>query len=263
MLTDEEREERSRSFGAAAEQYDRYRPSPPMELLEWFFDPETRSVIDLGAGTGVSTASLVELFDDVTAVEPDDAMRAVLFERIPGVSAVKGTGESMPLPDSSADALVASTSWHWVDPTLGLKEVSRVLRPGGIFAAFWTGIDPDGEFLALATRALNENSHQELGEESLGDEIVEPGKQVDPTLVIPEGSGFSQPEQMVVTWVVPLTADELLGLLGTFSWIIIMDDKKRDAVFKRARETLQMLGIEGGVTVDVDYRADGFKARRL
>jgi protein-L-isoaspartate O-methyltransferase len=42
-----------------------------------------------------------------------------------------------------------------------------------------------------------------------------------------------------------------------------MEDERRDALFERARATLQMLGIEGGVTVDVDYRADGFKARRL
>ena len=263
MLTDEERGRRSRSFGAAAEQYDRYRPSPPRELLESFFDCDARSVIDLGAGTGVTTAALVELFDDVTAVEPDDAMRAVLLERIPGVNAVKGTGEKMPLPDSSADALVAGTSWHWVEPTEGLKEVARVLKPGGTFAAFWVGIDPDGAFLALATRALNENSQQEPGEEPLGDVIIEPGRQVDPTLRIPEESGFSQPEQKVVTWVVALTADELLGLLGTFSWIILMEDERREALFKIARATLQMLGIEGGVTVDVDYRADGFKARRL
>ena len=38
----------------------------------------------------------------------------------------------MPLPDASVDAVVASSSWHWVDLVPALREVGRVLVPGGV-----------------------------------------------------------------------------------------------------------------------------------
>ena len=60
-----------------------------------------------------------------------------------------------------------------------------------------------------------------------------------------------------------LNADELVGLLGTFSWVILMEDEARARLFETARRLLRdALGVEGDVTVDVGYRADVWKARR-
>ena len=64
----------------------------------------------------------------------------------------------MPLPDSCADAVVASASWHWMDPVPALHEVARVLVPGGILGALWSGPDPEGPFLAQARALLAEQS---------------------------------------------------------------------------------------------------------
>jgi hypothetical protein len=61
---------------------------------------------------------------------------------------------------------------------------------------------------------------------------------------------FAQPEHKTLTWDVPLTADELIGLLGTFSWIITMPDDRRAQVISLARQVLRDgLGISGDVTV--------------
>ena len=82
-------------------------------------------------------------------------------------------------------------------------------------------------------------------------------------LEIPPGVPFDQPEQTVITWEVALDADELVGLLGTFSWVILMEEGARASLFETARRLLRdALGVEGDVTVDVGYRAEVWSARR-
>ncbi len=179
-----------------------------------------------------------------------------------------GRGEAMPLPDASVDAVMASSSWHWMDPVSTLLEVGRVLVPGGTLAAVWSGIDPDAGLISQAQALLggdgptdragiDDQNHAELSA-ALNDRSA-----LVQALEIPPGVPFDQPEQSVITWDVALSADELIGLLGTFSWVILMDDGARERLFETARRLLrEELGVSGEVTVDVGYRAEVFKARR-
>ena len=67
----------------------------------------------------------------------------------------------------------------------------------------------------------------------------------------------------MITWDVALSADELVGLLGTFSWVILMEEGARERLFETARRLLRdALGVEGDVTVDVGYRAEVWRAHR-
>jgi hypothetical protein len=67
----------------------------------------------------------------------------------------------------------------------------------------------------------------------------------------------------VFTWDVALNAEELIGLLGTLSWIITMPDDRRERVIAEARRLLrELLGVEGDVTVDVAFRADAWRSHR-
>ncbi len=62
---------------------------------------------------------------------------------------------------------------------------------------------------------------------------------------------------------VPLTAVELIGLLGTLSWIIVMEEDDHQRVFDTARHLLRdVLGVEGTTTVDVDFVCEAYRARR-
>jgi hypothetical protein len=81
-------------------------------------------------------------------------------------------------------------------------------------------------------------------------------------LEIPPGVPFDQPETTEFKWDQALTADDLLGLLGTFSWVITMDDDARRSLYEMAGALLGQEGIEGGVTIDVGYSAVVWKARR-
>jgi SAM-dependent methyltransferase len=265
-LTPEQKAARAGSFGTAAVQYERYRQGPPTAAVDWVLPSPVRTIVDLGAGTGALTRLLVGRADEVVAVEPDDRMREVLIESVPGVRAVAGRGESIPLPDASADAVLASSSWHWMDTVPTLVEVGRVLVPGGTLAAMWSGPDPESGLIAQARELLAGGGSPDVDGESRSELSASLGNQnaLDQVLQIPPGVPFEQPEQTVFTWEVSLNADELIGLLGTFSWVILMEDGARDRLFDTARQVLRdALGVFGDVTVDIGYRAEVFRARRL
>ena len=107
---------RARSFGAAADAYERARPGYPDPAVDWLVPEGARTVLDLGAGTGKLTRALVARGLDVIAVEPLPEMRESLAAAVPEVRAVAGTAEDIPLPDDSVDAITVAQAWHWVDP---------------------------------------------------------------------------------------------------------------------------------------------------
>jgi SAM-dependent methyltransferase len=84
------------------------------------------------------TRALLSRVPQITAVEPDGRMRAVLAERTAGARALDGHGEAIPLPAASADAVFASTARHWLDPAPAVPEIARVLRDGGQWQALLT-----------------------------------------------------------------------------------------------------------------------------
>ncbi len=258
---------RSGSFGEVAANYERFRPGPPVAAVDWLLPTHVERVVDLGAGTGALTRLLIGRTDEVVAVEPDERMRSVLVNEVPDATAVDGRGESMPLPDGSVDAVLASSSWHWMDPVPALHEVARVLKPHGTLGALWSGPDPEGPFMAQAQAMLADRTRADGTDDRtsgmtgliLGDAL-----RPSSTLEIPEGVPFAPPEHEVFTWDVALNADELIGLLGTLSWIITMTEEARSAVIAEARRLLaELLGIEGEITVDVAFRAEAWRTTPL
>jgi len=132
----------AQSFGTAAERYDLYRPTYAEDAIIWALGRESLRVADLGAGTGILSRQLQKLGHDVVAVEPDDLMRARLVQVSPGVTAVAGRAEAIPLPDASVDAAIAGQAYHWFDRPHAHREIARVIRPGGVFAAMRNDADP-------------------------------------------------------------------------------------------------------------------------
>jgi len=118
---------RARSFGAAADDYERGRPGWPNRVAEVAELSPDAEVLDLAAGTGKLTRLLVRHFARVVAVEPDDALRAL----IRGAETFAGTAEKIPLPDASVDGVFCAEAFHWFDAPRAVTEIARVLRPGG------------------------------------------------------------------------------------------------------------------------------------
>ncbi len=283
-LSAEEKAARSGVFGDVAAHYERFRPGPLAAAVDWFLPERVHRVVDLGAGTGALSRLLVDRADEVVAVEPDERMRAVLADEVPEIRVVDGRGETTGLPDDSADAVLASSSWHWMDPARALAEAARILVPGGTLGAVWSGPDPDGAFVAQARALLSRGaptggdgdgdgrSGESGGERGDGDRggsdaelasvVNGDGNRPVSALEVPDDGPFPRPDHEVIRWDVALDADDIVGLLGTFSWVITMPEAARQRVFDQARRLLrEHLGVEGDVTVDVGFRAECWRTR--
>lgn len=141
-------EESATSFGIVAESYDKVRPGPSAEALDWLVPAGCGVAVDLAAGTGLFTRALLGRAAEVIAVEPDKRMRAVLAQRSPQVRVLEGWGEAIPLPDASADAVFVATAWHWFDPARAAQEIGRVLKSGGRLGVSWTSRDRAEDWVA-------------------------------------------------------------------------------------------------------------------
>jgi len=130
------------SFDVSADAYMRFMGRYSEPLAARFADlagvrPGQR-LLDVGCGPGALTAELVRRagVDAVSAVEPSASFAAAVRERLPGVDVRRSAAEQLPFPDHTFDAAAAQLVVHFMtDPVLGLREMGRVTRPGGMVAA--------------------------------------------------------------------------------------------------------------------------------
>ena len=145
-------------FSNEAQAYARGRPEYPAEIQPWLAGAAGigpgKQDIDLGGGTGKFTKLLVASGATVTAVEPVDAMRAQLLQRLPSVTALKGSAEAIPLRDASVDAVVCAQAFHWFATEAALAEIHRILKPGGKLALIWNVRDDSVDWVAAITSII-------------------------------------------------------------------------------------------------------------
>jgi SAM-dependent methyltransferase len=128
-------------FSGFAELYDANRPSAPARLGPLLcayagLHIGEPAVVDLGSGTGLSSRWAAAWARSVIGVEPNADMRAQAVARAGGNEThIQGVSHATGLPDASTDVVLAVQAMHWMEPTSTLREVARVLRPGGVFAA--------------------------------------------------------------------------------------------------------------------------------
>ena len=140
-------ESAAKGFAAGADAYERGRPAYAEEAVERLIAElgikAGRVVLDLAAGTGKLTRQLAPTGAELGAVEPIAEMRAKLVESMPGLVAVEGTAEDIPLPNHSVDAVVVGQAFHWFDGVRAVSEIRRVLRPTGALGLIWQARDPN------------------------------------------------------------------------------------------------------------------------
>ena len=238
-----DRESRRLSFGSVAEDYDRYRPAPPPQALDWLIPPDATAVLDLAAGTGAVTRLLIGRAPSVVAVEPDERMRAVLAARCPEAEVLAGRGEDIPLPGASVDAVVIASAWHWLDPERAVPEICRVLRPGGtlgvIYASRDTRVGWVAEFNALMREAREADRATPAPGEGNGSDASRGERRRRRQVTFPPGTPLSPVEERTVEYSLPMTKDDLFGLLGTYSGVITLGPDARAGFSQRARDFLE------------------------
>ena len=215
------REVQALSFGAAAVTYERARPSYPDEAIDWLLPPGARRVLDLGAGTGKLTRGLRDRGLDVVAVEPSAGMRDQLARVLPGVRALAGTAERIPLADHAVDAVLVAQAWHWADPARAVPEAARVLTPGGRLGLLWNVRDERADWVAELTSIIHTPDYVDNGSAS-------------PVT----GPPFGPAERFDVEWSRPATPAGIIDLVASRSYIITLPPPQRAAVLARVQRLL-------------------------
>lgn len=245
------RDEMSRSFGAAAQTYERGRPDYPAEAVEWMLQPvrhEGRAlrVADVGAGTGKLTRAAVELGAEVVAIDRDPAMLAELRAHVHGVPTFVGSAERMPLPDASVDALLLGQAWHWVDPVVASAEAGRVLRSGGVLGLVWNIRDESVPWV----RRLTEIMHGSHAEQMLA--AGEP----------PIADPFDIAEQRVWRWTRTMDRDGLLAMARSRSYVITAGADRRAQIEAGLAELFDEIGVVGAEPVALPYVTRAYRTMR-
>ncbi|WP_020669753.1 class I SAM-dependent methyltransferase [Amycolatopsis nigrescens] len=251
--TDEsERELRARraaSFGAKAADYAAHRPDYPVAAVRWGLAGATGTatgVLDLAAGTGKLTEGLLALGLDVTAVEPDDEMRAELRAALPGVPAFAGTAERIPLADASVDAVFVAQAFHWFDVGPALTEIARVLRPGGVVTALWNHDDESVPWVAEFSRLVRTGVSRGWAGES----------------ALPEHHEFGPFQRERFGHAQRRTAATLVETVATHSHVLVTGPAERAALLRTAREFLAGRGETAHGEFDLPLVTTAIRATR-
>ncbi|GAB3426160.1 class I SAM-dependent methyltransferase [Flindersiella endophytica] len=204
------------SFGVDAERYDRTRQPYPTALIEQIVAAAPgRNVLDVGCGTGIAARQLQAAGCTVLGVEPDARMAEFARER--GLEVEVSNIEAWEPAGRQFDAVIAATAWHWIDPKAGAAKVASVLRPAGVFAAFWHTwqLPPKvAEALVAACLRVLPDSPFNFGGMANMLDIYQPflDKTADG---IREQGGFAEPEQWRYDWERAYTREEWLDQLPT------------------------------------------------
>jgi SAM-dependent methyltransferase len=242
----ETREIRARSFGPVAEAYERARPGYPEDAVRWLVGEEPRDIVDLGAGTGKLTRSLVALGHRAIAVEPLPEMIARLRAAVPEATAVEGGAEAIPLDTASADVVIAAQAFHWFDHGPALREIARVLRPGGRIALIWNVRDETEAWVAELSDAM-------VGRTGIDAGAVEP---------IDESGLFGAVEHAVFgPHVQEIGRETLQELVLSRSYCAVLSDEERAPVLQKVDDLFAVHARHG--VVRLPYLAECFRAVRL
>lgn len=131
-------------FSDRVDLYVKYRPSYPVEAIDYLYQTiglnRNSTIADVGAGTGIFSALLLERGSHVTAVEPNLEMRKAAEEKFAKDNhfrALPGSAEKTGLPDQSVDFIVCAQAFHWFDREAAQLEFKRILKPGGKVVLIW------------------------------------------------------------------------------------------------------------------------------
>lgn len=233
----------SLSFGTVADAYDRARPGYPVEAARWLTGEDPVRALELGAGTGKLTETLVGLGHNVMASDPDERMLQLLQQRAPGAHVRTHGAEEIPLPDQIADVVICAQAWHWFDHEVAIPEIARVLKPGGVLALVWNERDESVPWVARLGRLMGSNDSQD-----------------DQVATLRESEVFPEIEEATFRHWQHLDRRGVLDLAASRSYVATLSEADREATLARVSELYDDYG-RGPDGMKLPYVTRCFRAR--
>lgn len=178
----------SASFRGPAEVYDRfvgrYSPSLARAMCGVAGVRPGQRALDVGCGSGALVAALAEVLGagNVAGVDPSEPFAEAARAKTPGARIAVGSAESLPFEDGEFDATLSQLVVNFLaEPEQGVREMTRVTRPGGLVAGcvwdygggmtmlrtFWeaaAALDPEGATPLMESHAMRFATPDELAE---------------------------------------------------------------------------------------------------
>jgi len=241
-MDDSLRMRRAKTFGGIADVYERTRPGYPDDAVRWMTGTTPGTVLELGAGTGKLTASLVAHGHAVVATDPAAQMLKPLRKRLKGARVAQARAERIPLASSSVDTVVSAQAFHWFDPEPSLAEIARVLRPGGTLALVWNRRDETVPWVRRLGRLI-------------GSEQPE-----DPTEVLEDSGLYDGIEHHSFRHWQEVHRDSLVGLVESRSAVADLPEDERKALLAKVGELYDDYG-RGHDGMLLPYHCEAFRCR--
>jgi len=233
-------------FDTLAAEYERYRTSysdPLFEAILAYAGPlHGRRALDLACGTGLSTRGLVTRGVAVTGIDIAPNMLEVAKRcGLEGAAFYEARAEALPFADESFALVTCGQAFHWFDGPRVLREIARVLVPGGAHAQYWKHYDASDPFVKAA------------------DDLERTWSGQDPNLVWTastaslrewwQGSGLVDRERRESETTLPFTIDSFVGYESSRETLRIALGERRPEYLAALRSVLGRLAPTGSFTV--------------
>jgi SAM-dependent methyltransferase len=236
----------------AAKDYAAFRPGYPLEAVAFIREAAAldshSAVIDLAAGTGLMTR-LLSPVGRLIAVEPVAEMRAALLTCAPEAEVLEGTAERVPLASAIADAVVVAQAFHWFANEAAVREIARLLKPGGALFLVWN----------------DRNRRYRLMREL--EAILAPYRSASPhyrrndwrRVFARSSSPLKLVRRRTFPFDEPLTLGHLKGRTRSVSYVVLSDEQSQARLML---ELERLVGSpDGGAPFLMRYRTEVFEAR--
>lgn len=245
-------------FERVAETYDRGRPSYPpdaiIDLISRCGIGAESAVLEIGCGSGQFTRCLAPSGARIVCVEPGTSLAGLARENLADLANVvvhTSRFEDFDAPDAAFDVVVAATSFHWIDPTLGYSRAAELLRGGGHLALVTNahsagGSHTQGDF-AVRVRDLHRRLVPEIGDwtfpsygeingrATAGGTVAEVWTRVERKMTDPVSVDdlFEPPRVTTYPWTITYDAEEYRTMLASQSGYALCDAARRDELLDR------------------------------
>lgn len=236
--------DKSSWYDGVAAAYNRVRPRYPDSILARMQEvvklQAGKSILEIGAGPGIASVELAKFGADTICLEPSQSACQIAKAKCaayPNVEFVNTTFEAWEMGDRQFDAVIATTSFHWLNRETRNHKIAAALKDNGWLVLLWnTPPQPSYQthqtlvevYQTHAPELVKYEGHQDHRENigSIANEVIESGYFGDLT---------AQQQICQVTY----TIDDYITLLSTLSPYIRLEASQRSLLFTQLQQVLK------------------------